>query len=29
MFSIPKHLREYIESVDEVSTVEKPIYMPA
>lgn len=29
MFSVPKHLREYIESVDEVSTVEKPVYMPA
>jgi spermidine synthase len=29
MFSVPKHLREYIESVDEISTVEKPVYMPA
>ena len=29
MFSIPKHLREYIESVDEVSTMDKPVYMPA
>ena len=29
MFAIPKHLREYIESVSEVSTMEKPVYMPA
>ncbi len=29
MFSIPKHLREYIESVNEISTMNKPVYMPA
>ncbi len=29
MFSVPKHLREYIESVNEISTMEKPAYMPA
>ena len=29
MFTVPKHLREYIESVTEISTMNNPVYMPA